>query len=133
MKAGFEKLAGIVSQVHNSDGGQQIQQTAPAIEVARRDVQRESARGADGRRVPSANQRVDPGGRRGDGQRGDFGKKAEAQEKKQEGGEYGDVEAVDHQHVIGAGAAKMIGPQALHAAGFADERGLHHASGIRIG
>src|ERR1700733_1981887 len=60
LKAGFEKLAGIVDQVNNRHGGQQIQQTAPAIEVARGNVERESAGGADSRRVQTRNQRINP-------------------------------------------------------------------------
>ena len=110
MKAGFEKLAGIVDQVHHGDGGQQIQQTAPAIEVTCGNVQRESAGSADGGRVPSGNQRVNPGAGRGDGERGDFGQKTEPQKKQQKRSQHGDVQAVDHQHVVSAGAAEMIGP-----------------------
>ena len=132
MEAGFEELAGIANQVHHGDGGQQIEQTAPAIKIARGNIQRESTRGADGGRVPSRYQRIDPRGGRGDGQRADFGKKTQPQEKQQEGRQDGDVQTVDDQHVVGAGAAKTIGPQALHTAGLSDERGLHHAGGIGI-
>ncbi len=62
----------------------------------------------------------------------DFGEKTEPQDEQQERGQDGDVQAVDHQHVVSACAAKVIGPKALHAAGFADERGFHHACGIQV-
>ena len=43
------------------------------------------------------------------------------------------MQAVDHQHVIGAGAAENDRSRSRSMRrGFADERGLHHRGGIRI-
>ncbi len=42
------------------------------------------------------------------------------------------MQAVDHQHVVSAGAAEVIGPDAFQFLGFADEGGFQHSGRVGI-
>ena len=132
LEAGLEQLRWIEDQEDDGGAGQQIQQPAAAIEVAAGEIERESGGGPHGRSVESGDQRVEPRARGRQRQRAQFGNKAQPQQEQQKRRQYGDVQSVDHQHVIGTGAAKMIGPDLFEFAGFADERGLHDAGGVGI-
>src|SRR5260370_38714120 len=42
------------------------------------------------------------------------------------------MQAIDHEHVISAGSAKVIGPDFFELSGFTYERSFHHGCRIRV-